>query len=137
MATRGWPSGETPMRLSRATVDLPRARRFYVDALGMRELWSTPGDDHNHALLMVGFAGARWHLELIADPEAAEASHPGPEDLLVLYLGGTPDGDLVDRLVAAGGQVRPGNEYWSQWGISLDDPDGHRLVLSQRSWPVL
>ena len=85
---------------------------------------------------MVGWAGAAWHLELVGDPEDATPAAPTEEDLLVLYLGGEVDEDLVRRLIAAGGtRVSARNPYWDRWGITIADPDGYRLVLSTLSWP--
>jgi predicted lactoylglutathione lyase len=58
------------------------------------------------------------------------------EDLLVLYVGGEVDDDVIGRLVEAGGRrVAARNPHWHQWGVTIADPDGHRLVLSTRSWP--
>ena len=43
---------------------------------------------------------------------------------------------MVRRLVEAGGtQVNSRNPYWDQWGVTIADPDGYRLVLSSLSWP--
>ena len=89
-----------------------------------------------HALLMVGWAGAAWHLELVGDPEDVTPAAPTEEDLLVLYLGGEVDEDLVRRLIDAGGtRVSARNPYWDRWGITIADLDGYRLVLSTLSWP--
>ncbi|MHB8296804.1 MAG: VOC family protein, partial [Acidimicrobiales bacterium] len=27
------------------------------------------------------------------------------------------------------------NPYWDRWGVTIEDPDGYRLVLSHRTWP--
>jgi hypothetical protein len=64
---------------------------------------------------------------------------PGPlptaEDLLVLYVNGEVDQNLVRRLVEAGGtRVASRNPYWDHWGVTIADPDGYRLVLSSLSW---
>ena len=43
---------------------------------------------------------------------------------------------MIRRLVGAGGtRVAARNPYWDQWGVTIADPDGYRLVLSSRSWP--
>ena len=98
------------------------------------ELGPSPIEDRER--LMVGWAGAAWHLELVGDPEDATPAAPTEEDLLVLYLGGEVDEDLVRRLIAAGGtRVSARNPYWDRWGITIADPDGYRLVLSTLSWP--
>ncbi len=76
------------------------------------------------------------HLELVGDPDGETPAAPTDEDLLVLYVGGTIDAAVVDRLVGAGGiVVAARNPYWDRWGITIADPDGYRLVLSHRNWP--
>ncbi|MGV9639711.1 hypothetical protein [Streptomyces sp. NPDC003514] len=27
------------------------------------------------------------------------------------------------------------NPYWNKWGVTVEDPDGYRLVLCTRAWP--
>lgn len=84
---------------------------------------------------MVGARGAAWHLELVGDAQAHAETQPGPEDLLVLYLGADVDPATVDRLLNCGGtRVFSPNPYWQYWGVTFEDPDGYRLVLSHRSW---
>jgi hypothetical protein len=89
-----------------------------------------------HALLMAGWPGAAWHLELVGDPDDETPAAPTEEDLLVLYAGGEIDENMVRRLVDAGGtRVAARNPYWDRWGVTIADPDGYRLVLSNLSWP--
>jgi catechol 2,3-dioxygenase-like lactoylglutathione lyase family enzyme len=125
------------LRLARPSRDLRAAERFWVDGLGLDVLFRA--DDRaggGHALLMVGWPGAAWHLELVADPDGATPAAPAEEDLLVLYLDGVIDDDVVSRLIDAGGtRVAARNPYWERWGVTIADPDGYRLVLSSRSWP--
>lgn len=83
---------------------------------------------------MVGWPTAGWHLELVADPDGATPASPTEENLLVLYLGAPADEHLLERLATAGGtRVTARNPYWEQWGTTIADPDGYRLVLSHRS----
>ena len=127
------PGPSTHVRLARPSRNLDAAERFWVGGLGLEVLWSAGPEDDGHALLMVGWPGAGWHLELVADPAVAPA--PTEEDLLVLYLGGPVDEDLVRRLTDTGGtRVTARNPYWDRWGVTLADPDGYRLVLSTRDW---
>lgn len=80
-----------PIRLARPSGDFRAIEAFWVDGVGLDVLWSTDEPaEGEHALLMVGVPDAGWHLELVDDPVAAAASEPGPEDLLVLYLGERP-----------------------------------------------
>jgi hypothetical protein len=84
---------------------------------------------------MVGWPGAAWHLEIVGDPAGETPAAPTEEGLLVFYLGGPVDDDLIHRLEQAGGQrVRSRNPYWDRWGTTIEDLDGYRLVLSTRDW---
>lgn len=99
----------------------------------MTVLWRSPAAAGEHGLLMMGWPDATWHLELVDD--ASTPPTPTEEDLLVLYLGSPPDEGLIERLVGAGGQqVRSRNPYWNEWGVTFQDPDGYRVVLSHRTW---
>jgi catechol 2,3-dioxygenase-like lactoylglutathione lyase family enzyme len=125
------------LRIARPSHDLRASERFWVEGLGLEVLFRADDQaDGGHALLMVGWPDAAWHLELVGDPEDETPAAPTEEDLLVLYLGGEVDAELVDRLVEAGGvRVAARNPYWDQWGVTVADPDGYQLVLSTLSWP--
>ena len=125
------------LRIARPSRDLQASERFWVDGLGLHVLFRAgPSAEGGHALLMVGWPGAAWHLELVSDPDGETPAAPTEEDLLVLYLSGDLEGGFVDRLVEAGGtQVASRNPYWDHGGVTIADPDGYRLVLTSRSWP--
>jgi catechol 2,3-dioxygenase-like lactoylglutathione lyase family enzyme len=117
------------VRLARPCRDLAAVRRFYVEGLGLEVLWEGAGP---HAIVMVGWPQASWHIELVGGSGAEPA--PTEQDLLVLYLAGPVDEDLVRRLETNGGTRVSQGEYWDRWGVTVADPDGYRLVLSSRSW---
>ena len=130
------PGPASHVRIARPSHDLRASERFWVTGLGLEVLFrvgeSAEGD---HALVMVGWPGAAWHLELVHDPDDLTPAAPTEEDLLVLYLGGEVDEDLIGGLAGAGGaRVAARNPYWDQWGVTIADPDGYRLVLSTLSW---
>jgi len=124
------------LRIARPSRDLARAEAFWAGGLGMEVLYRVQAHaEGEHDLVMLGWPGAAWHLELVGDPDGQTPPAPTEEDLLVLYLGAPVGDDLVQRLVDAGGQVVPArNPYWDQWGVTVADPDGYRLVLSHRAW---
>lgn len=133
------PTASTHIRLARPSKDLTSAERFYVQGLGLKVLFrkTYAGEDgHEHSILMLGFPGAAWHLELVYEAGGhPPAPAPTDEDLLVLYLDGKVDGPLVDRAVEMGGQrVKARNEYWEDCGVTVADPDGYRVVLTVRAW---
>lgn len=68
------------VRIARPSRDLRAAERFRVSGLGLGILYrheadGTPG---LHSLLMVGWPGAAWHLELVHGPAAPIDPHPTP-----------------------------------------------------------
>jgi catechol 2,3-dioxygenase-like lactoylglutathione lyase family enzyme len=125
------------LRIARPSHDLQASERFWVEGLGLEVLFRADDSaEGGHALLMVGWPGAAWHLELVGDPDGQTPASPTEEDLLVLYVNGEVDENLVRRLVEAGGtRVASRNPYWDRWGVTIADPDGYRLVLSSLSWP--
>lgn len=141
-----FPGPRDHIRIARPTRNIRQAQRFYTDGLGMEELYRVnpedaahEGTEHVDDLVMLGWPNASWHLELVLDhtKDAENACLPQPtvEDLLVVYVNGPIDRDAVKKLVTAGGkEVRPRNPYWEEWGVTVEDPDGYRIVLSQRQW---
>jgi catechol 2,3-dioxygenase-like lactoylglutathione lyase family enzyme len=132
------PGPSSHLRIARPSRDLRAAERFWVDGLGLDVLVRLDESaEGEHALLMVGWPGAAWHLELVGDPSGETPPAPTEEDLLVLYLDGALDDTVVQRLINAGGTlVAARNPYWEERGVTIADPDGYRLVLSARSWPL-
>ncbi|MFF7407795.1 VOC family protein [Streptomyces lydicus] len=128
-------NGSAPLRIARPSRDLAAAGRFWKDGLGLTELYRDASEGTEHALLMLGWPDAGWHLELTFDPTGTHLPSPTADDLLVVYLGEEVPAELIERLERAGGtRVAAYNPYWDEWGVTLEDPDGYRLVLSRRDW---
>ncbi|WP_217996864.1 VOC family protein [Nocardioides jensenii] len=127
---------ETTLRIARPSRDLTAAEEFWVGGVGLQVIERVRADgDGERNLLMVGIPDARWHLELVQDPEALADHPPSAEDLLVIYLGNDVPHEWLARLEEHGSRrVRTRNPYWERWGVTVVDPDGYRLVLSSRSW---
>ena len=123
------------IRLAWPTRDLVAAERFYAQGLGLHVLYRAhangPGQ---HDLVMLGWQRASWHLELVGGANLSVQPSPTPEDLFVLYLSSPVDESLVVRLERAGGRRVLQSTYWDRWGVTIEDPDGYRLVLSARTW---
>lgn len=129
--------GAAHLRIARPSRDLRAAERFWAAGLGLHVLYrqEPDGDDDGHALVMLGWPAAAWHLELVCHPRHPVEPRPTPDDLHVIYLGNPVPPELVARLQDHGGRRVPAhNPYWDQWGVTVEDPDGYRLVLSTRAW---
>ncbi|MFF8658973.1 VOC family protein [Streptomyces huasconensis] len=130
-------NGQSHIRVARPSRDLAAAERFWVGGLGLDVVYRLEGGDApgEHDLLMVGWPDASWHLELVHEAAAPVQPRPTEEDLLVVYVDGEIPEALIARLEGHGGKrVQSPNPYWNEWGVTVEDPDGYRLVLSTRAW---
>jgi hypothetical protein len=124
------------VRIARPTDDIAALLPFYVDGLGFDVLGRF--DDHEgFDGVMLGLAGAPYHIEFTHHRGHAVGRAPTRDHLLVLYL---PDADAWTRAVArmqrAGfDPVASYNPYWDRLGKTFEDPDGYRVVLQQAAWP--
>ena len=135
--TMTWPQDlpVAQVRVARPTDKLSDVVRFYCDGIGLRQI----GSFENHAGysgVMLGLPERAVHLEF-TEHEAGSSPCPAPtaDNLLVLYI---PDRRAIERIVnrlAAMGRlpVPPLNPYWEQKGVTIEDPDGWRVVLMNTS----
>jgi len=125
------------LRVARPTNDLAAVRRFYVDGLGLSELYAFvkhAGFDG----LMLGYPQAPYHLEFTRQAGITVPPAPTAENLLIFYL---PEKDsweaAVARMQAHGyPPVSAYNGYWDQQGLTFEDPDGYRVVLQCATWKL-
>ena len=125
------------LRVARPTNSLAAVRRFYVDGLGLQELYAFTGHDGFDGL-MLGQPQAPYHLEFTRQEGHVVLAAPTAENLLVFYL---PEPKAwqaaVARMEGAGYQsVTSHNSYWNQLGRTFEDPDGYRIVLQQAAWSL-
>lgn len=129
----------TPMvpklRVARPTNDIAALRKFYVEALGMSELYTFAQHDGFDGL-MVGHPQAPYHLEFTSEVGHVAERAPSPEHLLVFYYPELAAWEAaIAQLRAQGYQPVPAhNPYWDRQGLTFEDPDGYRVVLQQTSW---
>ena len=118
------------VRVARPTDKLQELRRFYCDGLGLKIIGSFAGHT-GYSGLMLGLPGRAVHLEFTEHAEGSPCPAPSGDNLLVFYL---PDKDAMERLAArlnalGHAAVEPENPYWSENGLTFEDPDGWRVVL--------
>jgi catechol 2,3-dioxygenase-like lactoylglutathione lyase family enzyme len=119
------------LRIARHTDQLEDVVAFYRDGIGLREVGGfRDHDSYDGVFLEVPATDA--HLELTTGGHHG-APKPHPETLLVFYLG---DESAVRKVVARLGAepVASANPYWEEHGVTLEDPDGFRVVLVPERW---
>jgi catechol 2,3-dioxygenase-like lactoylglutathione lyase family enzyme len=119
------------VRVARQTARLPAIVAFYRDGLGLEEI----GRFENHEGydgVMLAVPGTGTHLEFTATDHLPPPV-PHPESLLVLYLGSQAAAERVlGRLRTS--IVPAQNPYWDRHALTVEDPDGFRVVLSASRW---
>ncbi|HEU4974024.1 MAG TPA: VOC family protein [Baekduia sp.] len=119
------------LRVARHTERLDEVVAFYRDGLGLPELGGFR-DHGGYDGVFLDVPGTGTHLELTAGGGHG-APAPHPESLLVLYLGDRDRvREVVDRLGTT--PVPAANPYWDEHGVTVEDPDGFRVVLCWRRW---
>jgi catechol 2,3-dioxygenase-like lactoylglutathione lyase family enzyme len=123
------------LRVARPTDDLEPLIRFYRDGLGLEVLFSFRDHDGFDGV-MLGLAGAPWHLEFTSRAGHAAGRAPTQDNLLVLYLPDRAEWTrVIRRMDETGYAAVPSlNPYWDERGVTFEDPDGYRVVLQNADW---
>ncbi len=123
------------LRVARPTNNLAAVRHFYVEALGMSELYAFAGHEGFDGLI-VGQPHAPYHVEFTRQAGQEVPPAPTAENLLVFYLPEVAAWEAaVARMEAHGYPPVPAhNAYWDAHGRTFADPDGYRVVLQQAAW---
>lgn len=118
------------VRVARPTDQLKEIERFYCEGIGLKKIGSFSGH-RGYDGIMIGLPNVHYHLEFTEHVEGSPCPAPSKDNLLVLYI---PNQETIcsiaKRLSQMGyPEVEPENPYWMQKGITIEDPDGWRLVL--------
>ncbi len=124
------------VRIARGTNRLDDVVAFYRDILGLDVL--AMFEDHaGFDGVMLGQRGDSVHFEFTRERGADLAAVPSPEDLIVFYLEDA-EWQATDaaRRLAGIPAIRSHNPYWDEHGITIEDPDGYRIVLHRGPWSL-
>lgn len=118
------------IRIARPTEKLEEIKKFYAEGLGLPIIASFK--DHNgYSGIMFGLPGKEYHLEFTENKNGGACPPPTKDNLLVFYI---PDKNEIEKLAQkifslGYKSVEPENLYWKEKGITIEDPDGWRIVL--------
>jgi catechol 2,3-dioxygenase-like lactoylglutathione lyase family enzyme len=117
-------------RIARHTTDLNHIIDFYGRILGLKVLGEFK-DHHGYSGVFIGIPGQGWHLEFTIS-DVSPVHQPDDDDLLVFYASSLEEfAAMKTRFVKNQvKQVKPLNPYWAKNGITFEDPDGYRVVIS-------
>ena len=118
------------VRIARPTDQLIEIEKFYCEGIGLKKIDSFQGHA-GYTGIMIGLPNASYHLEFTEHMHGSPCPSPTKDNLLVLYMPNLESiHRIAERLREMGyPQVQPENPYWEDKGITIEDPDGWRLVL--------
>ncbi|MGJ7920976.1 VOC family protein [Neobacillus sp. LXY-4] len=117
-------------RIARPTNQIQKIIEFYELGIGLEKIGEF-SQHEGYQGVMFGAPDHQYHLEFTQFETPVQLPTPTKEHLLVFYI---PDlferNVIVSRLESMGYRpVEPENPYWSRGGITIEDPDGWRVVL--------
>ena len=118
------------LRIARHTTHLNRIIDFYGRVLGLKVLGEFK-DHQGYSGVFMGMPGQTWHLEFTVS-DVHPVHQPDDDDLLVFYASTLEEFAAMKTRFAKNEvkQVKPQNPYWEKNGITFEDPDGYRVVIS-------
>lgn len=118
------------LRIARHTTDLNRIIDFYGRIMGLKILGEFR-EHQGYSGVFMGLPGADWHLEFTVS-DSPPIHHPDKDDLLVIYASSLDEfASLKKRFLSNKVKhVTPQNPFWEKNGLTFEDPDGYRVVIS-------
>ncbi|MGP4108566.1 VOC family protein [Virgibacillus sp. L01] len=118
------------IRIARPTDKFDEVIDFYEKGLGLERLTDFANPD-GYTGVILGLPNAGYHLEFTKHADGSPCPAPTEDNLLVFYILETSKMDYVaNRLHSMGyPSVPPENGYWKEKGVTIEDPDGWRIVL--------
>jgi len=118
------------MRIARPTDKLEQVIDFYEVGLGLKRVGEFLNHD-GYDGVMYGLPETNYHLEFTRHISGTPCPAPTKDNLFVFYL---PDWNTVtqiaNRLLERGyPAVTAENPYWGDDSVTIEDPDGWRIVL--------
>ncbi|MCL5030439.1 MAG: VOC family protein [Bacteroidetes bacterium] len=118
------------VRIARPTDKLNEIKKFYGEGLGLPIL-SSFENHKGYSGVMFGLPGSEYHLEFTHHQNGSPCPAPTKDNLLVFYITDKKElENLAGRIFSMGYKsVEPENPYWEEKGVTIEDPDGWRIVL--------
>ncbi len=127
----------TIIRIARPTDNLEKIARMYIDGLGFQEL-AAFNDHQGFDGVIIGHPQQSYHLEFTHHRGTTVGKAPTQDNLLVFYITDKNAWEKSCAQMTAAGftPVKSYNAYWDIEGNTFEDPDGYRVVLQCRNWPL-
>ncbi|HHT7189621.1 TPA: VOC family protein, partial [Bacillus cereus] len=117
-------------RIARPTDKFEEVIAFYERGLGLKRIGEF-NDHEGYDGVMFGLPDEEYHLEFTRHVEGSPCPAPTTDNLLVFYMREDSEMKKISKRLQTLGydEVEPENPYWKEKGITIEDPDGWRIVL--------
>lgn len=124
-------------RIARPTDKLAAVVEFYQYGLGLKKLYSFENHE-GYDGVMLGLPDSQYHLEFTSHKDGSPCLAPTKDNLLVLYISTEEKViEIKNRLAQMSyNEVEPENPYWKGKSVTIEDPDGWRVVLFNGKFEV-
>lgn len=121
-------------RVVRPTDQLAEIVKFYGEGLGLKKVAGFQNHD-GYDGVMFGLPDVEYHLEFTQHIDGSPGPAPTKENLLVFYMPDKSEIEIVKNRLNSMGyeEVEPENPYWIGKSVTIEDPDGWRIVLMNSS----
>ncbi|ELK48490.1 glyoxalase [Halobacillus sp. BAB-2008] len=118
------------IRIARPTDQMDEMITFYETGLGLERVAEFHGHQGYDGIVF-GLPTLAYQLEFTSHEEGSPCPAPSKDNLLVFYIEDKQEQrKAADRLTRMGyEEVAPENPYWEEKGVTIEDPDGWRVVL--------
>ncbi len=125
----------TQIRIARPTDKFAEVIQFYEEGIGLTKIEEFHGT-RGYRGVIFGLPHLDYHLEFTSHENGSPCPAPTKDNLIVFYM---QDKDEINQLVKRMDhmgykEVEPENEYWKEKGVTIEDPDGWRVVFMNRSY---
>ncbi len=123
------------LRIARPTDNLQLIKEMYINGLGLKLLCEFY-DHNNFDGVIIGHESLPYHLEFTHHKNTKVGFAPTADNLLVWYVPDETEYKIIcENMLQAGfTQVKSYNPYWDIHGVTFEDIDRYRIVITQVSW---
>lgn len=120
-------------RVARHTNDMQAMIDFYTNVIGLEVTDSF--EDHNGGYngVILGHPISEWELEFTTSSTAANHTFD-QDDNLVFYAKNEKEyNEFMQRIAENNVETtQAANPYWNEFGVTVQDPDGYNVIVSNR-----
>jgi hypothetical protein len=123
------------VRIARPTDNFEGVIDFYVHGLGLKQIQQFKGH-RGYDGVIIGLPDVDYHLEFTRHIDGSPCPAPTKDNLLVFYITNKNEINRISERLNRMGypEVEPENDYWKELGVTIEDPDGWRIVLMNRAF---